>query len=376
MAGIYIHIPFCKQACYYCDFHFSTNQKSRAEVVNSIIKEIALQKDYLQQEPVNTIYFGGGTPSLLSSEELNALFESIRTHHAIAANAEITLEANPDDLSKEKLRELHSQGINRLSIGIQSFDDTILKFFHRTHNAKEAIQSVENAREAGFNNLSLDLIYAVPGQEHTQWKHNIQEALQLNPEHLSCYTLTIEDKTTFGKWSKTGKFNQVNEETAAQEFETLMHQLEIAGYEHYEISNFCKPGFHSRHNSNYWKQEKYLGLGPSAHSFNKESRQFNINNNTAYVKALEQNKLAFEKEQLSTKDKINEYILTSLRTIWGSNLRYLTDNHNYDLIAAQSAYLENIQKQGLIDISTTLLKLTRKGKLVADQIASDLFITT
>ncbi|HEY5823663.1 MAG TPA: radical SAM family heme chaperone HemW, partial [Cyclobacteriaceae bacterium] len=336
MAGIYIHIPFCKQACHYCDFHFSTNLDRREELVAALVHEIKLQANYLQHEVIDTIYFGGGTPSLLKAQEIETLLGAIHSQHSVNPKAEVTLEANPDDLKKVKLRELYSFGINRLSIGIQSFDDSILKFFNRAHNSEEAMQCIRDARHAGYQNLSLDLIYAVPGQDHNQWIKNIAKAIQLEPEHLSSYTLTIEEKTAFGKWAKTGKLKGVDEKFAAEEFEILMDELEKAGFEHYEISNFCLPGFQSKHNSNYWKQEKYLGIGPSAHSYDGDSRQFNVSNNALYQKSLNEGKVPFEVEVLSRENKINEYIFTTLRTSWGCQLDYLKESLDYDLVLNQS----------------------------------------
>ena len=376
MAGIYLHIPFCKQACHYCDFHFSTNLDQRDELVNSLVHEIELQANYLQHEAIDTIYFGGGTPSLLKATEIETLLRAIHSYHSVNPKAEITLEANPDDLKKVKIKEFYTLGINRLSIGIQSFEDTILKFFNRAHNSEEAIQCIEDARNAGYQNLSLDLIYAVPGQDHNQWIKNVEKAIQLEPEHISSYTLTIEEKTAFGKWAKTGKLKGVEEKFAAEEFEILMNHLEKAGYEHYEISNFCKPGFQSKHNSNYWKQAKYLGIGPSAHSYNGDSRQFNVSNNGAYLKAIKEDKVPFELEILSRENKINEYIFTTLRTSWGCDLSYLKESLGYDLVLNQSRYLHDLVKQGLIKLTEETVTLTHKGKFVADQIASDLFLTS
>ena len=376
MAGIYIHIPFCKQACHYCDFHFSTNLGTRHELIGALFKEIELQKNYLQNEVIDTIYFGGGTPSLLQAKEIETLLNTIYSHHSVNPKAEITLEANPDDLSKGKIQELYSLSINRLSIGIQSFEDSVLKFFNRAHHAKEAIQCVEDARKAGFRNLSLDLIYAVPGQDHIQWMKNIEKAIQLGPEHISSYTLTIEEKTAFGKWAKAGKLKSVEEKFAAEEFEILMNHLEEAGYEHYEISNFCRPGFQSKHNSNYWKQAKYLGIGPSAHSYNGDSRQFNVSNNALYQQSLKKDEVPFELETLSRENKINEYIFTTLRTSWGCDFSYLKKAFGYDLLLIQSAYLHDLTKQGLINLNQGTITLTRKGKFVADQIALDLFLSS
>ncbi|PZR33775.1 MAG: coproporphyrinogen III oxidase [Azospira oryzae] len=376
MAGLYIHIPFCKQACHYCDFHFSTNQSTRRDLIACINRELELQKDYLHQEIINTIYFGGGTPSLLSAEELNKIVESIHSIYRISEQAEITLEANPDDLSEEKLKELRLAGVNRLSIGIQSFNDAILAFFNRAHNSTEAFNSVARARAAGFDNISIDLMYAIPGQSHELWQKNMELALSLHPEHISSYTLTIEEKTAFGQWAKRGKLKGVEEEFAAHEFELLMNTMSTAGYEHYEISNFCKPGYHSKHNSNYWRQQNYLGIGPSAHSYNGVSRQFNVSNNAAYIRLLHENKIPFELETLTPENKINEFIFTTLRTSWGCNLNYLKTHLNYDLIKSQGPYLKNLQEKDLISINDERLLLTHKGKFLADQIASDLFVVS
>jgi oxygen-independent coproporphyrinogen III oxidase len=375
MAGIYLHIPFCRQACHYCDFHFSTNLTLRGNICVSLEKELIAQQNYLGQEPVNTIYFGGGTPSLLFPAEVEAILNAIRSHFNVSTAAEITLEANPDDLSKEKLSELLVIGVNRLSIGIQSFDSEILKFLNRIHTAREAIQCVEHARSVGFKNLSVDLIYAIPGQSIEQWRSNINQALALEPEHLSSYALTIEEKTAFGNWQKKGTLKAVSEESAANEFEILMDELEKAGYEHYEISNFSKPNFQSRHNSNYWKGEHYLGIGPSAHSYNGISRQFNVSNNHTYLKSISEARIPFELEILTRENKINEYLFTSLRTSWGCNLSFLKSNLQYDLMATRSSYLRDLEKRELIRVSNDNISLTKKGKLFADQIASDLFTT-
>lgn len=320
MAGLYLHIPFCAQACHYCDFHFSTNLRTRSEIVDALRKELGMQQHYLQNEPLATIYFGGGTPSLLDARELEAIFSSIREHFTVEQSAEITLEANPDDLTPQRLESFRNLGINRLSIGIQSFDDDVLKFLNRSHNSQAASQCVIRARQAGFNNISVDLIYAIPGQNDSAWTENIRQAIGLQPNHISSYSLTIEEKTVFGKWSSKGTLNAVSDDIAAVQFETLMTILEKEGFDHYEISNFARPGFQSQHNSSYWRQQKYLGIGPSAHSYNGESRQFNISNNTAYQKAIQTGKIPFEREVLTVEDRINEYLLTGLRTSWGCDL--------------------------------------------------------
>lgn len=373
VAGIYIHIPFCKQACHYCDFHFSTNQSQRTAMCKAIANELALQANYLQGKQISTIYWGGGTPSLLTEAELRIILDSIYQHFSVDENLEQTLEANPDDLTKEKLVLLRSLGFNRLSIGIQSFDDEVLKFFNRAHSAAEALKCVELAREAGFNNISIDLIYAIPGQSADDWKKTIQTALALEPEHISAYSLTIEEKTVFGNWNKKGKLKPAEENDAAIHFTTLMDMLEQHGYEHYEISNFCKPGFYSRHNSSYWKQTHYLGVGPSAHSYNSVSRQANLSNNSLYQKSIESGTVPAEIEILTRENKINEYIFTTLRTSWGCDLSYLNENHGYDL--ASNGILQKMKDQDWVIQHGTILFLTKKGKLLADQIASDLFIS-
>jgi oxygen-independent coproporphyrinogen III oxidase len=374
MAGLYIHIPFCKQACHYCDFHFSTNQKLRTQLCESIAKELKLQVSYLDGEPLETIYFGGGTPSVLSSTEIEIIFSAIHTNFIVANDAEITLEANPDDLSKEKLVELRQASFNRLSIGIQSFNDATLKFFNRAHSSKEAMECVELAYQEGFTNLSLDLIYAVPGQKPGHWQKDIEKALALKPQHISAYSLTIEEKTAFGQWKRNGKIVPVDENGSAKDFELLMDLLHASNYEHYEISNFCQPGFYSKHNSSYWKQKKYLGVGPSAHSFNGDCRQFNISNNTLYLKSIDQGDVPFEKEVLTRDNKINEYIFTSLRTQWGCDINYLEEKFDYNLKITRQ--LEGLIDQQLLNLNGSIIKLTRKGKLLADQIAVDLFIST
>ena len=374
MAGIYIHIPFCKQACHYCDFHFSTNQETRSELVQAILKEIKIQKAYLGAETIQTIYFGGGTPSLLETRELDLILESIRTSHVVIDDAEVTLEANPDDLTLSRLKELASLGINRLSIGIQSFHSEMLTFLNRVHDAGNAIKSFQQAREAGFKNISIDLIYAMPDESDIQWKEDITQAIALRPDHISCYALTIEEKTVFGRWSASGKMKPVEDETAARHLEILMDELEREGFEHYEISNFAKPGFQSKHNSSYWKQEKYLGIGPSAHSYNGSSRQFNINNNNLYLRSLKNDEAPFDKEELSQENMINEYILTTLRTQWGTDLKKIKQDFGYDLLNKNTDYLSRILENKLAILEADVLRLTRKGKLLADKISSDLFV--
>jgi oxygen-independent coproporphyrinogen III oxidase len=374
MAGIYIHIPFCKKACHYCDFHFSTQLSVKEKLVKAIVREIEIQKEYLEGEEIKTIYFGGGTPSILSSIEIYSILSCIQSNFSIDANAEVTLEANPDDLSKERLFELRAIGINRLSIGIQSFDDEVLRFLNRAHSTSKAIKSIEDARHVGFTNISLDLIYSIPNQSLANWLKNIGVAVSLLPEHISAYSLTIEEKTVFGNWLKMGKLVAVEEDPSAKQFEVLMETLESHGFEQYEISNFCKPGYKSKHNSSYWDQQNYLGVGPSAHSFNGSSRQFNVRNNSVYIESIEKNKVPFEKEILTRENKINEYIMTNIRTSKGIAGEYLKNNFRFDFGDVFKNKIESLQNQKLITELDGQHILTKKGKLVADQIALDLFL--
>jgi oxygen-independent coproporphyrinogen III oxidase len=373
MAGIYIHIPFCKQACYYCDFHFSTNQSMREELIRSISHEIDFQKEYLQGEVMDTIYFGGGTPSLLTRQELDIIFNSIYKHYRVATLPEITLEANPDDLSQQKIIALKDSGINRVSLGVQSFDDAILKFLNRAHSSKDAMESIHRLREIGISNLSIDLIHSIPGQDDRLLKQNLEKVINLAPQHVSVYSLTIEEKTVFGKWASRGQLKAMEETYSAAQFELVMDTLTTIGYQHYEISSFCMPGFESKHNSSYWQQKKYLGVGPGAHSFDGMSRQFNISNNHLYMKSLHEGKIPFEKELLTRENKINEYVFTSLRTSGGCHLSYLISNYEYDLKKINSAYIQSLVDEGYVMLSDETLFLTRQGKLLADKIASDLF---
>jgi oxygen-independent coproporphyrinogen III oxidase len=375
MAGLYIHIPFCKQACYYCDFHFSTNQSQKTELVNHIAQELEIRKDYLLGEPLETIYLGGGTPSLLSFIELEILFNAIHKHYRVEDNPEITLEANPDDLTPEKLRELAAIGVNRLSIGIQSFDEQVLRFLNRAHTAQDALQCVANARAAGISNISIDLINSIPGQGDELLKKNLAMAIALKPEHISAYSLTVEEKTVFGRWASHGKLTAMEEDLSATQFELVMNSLQEHGYQHYEISNYCLPGFESKHNTSYWQQRKYLGVGPSAHSFDGKSRQFNVSNNYAYMNALRAGKIPFERELLTPENKINEYIFTSLRTDRGCSLAYLVTQYDYDLMKMNASYIYQLTEKNLIRLFENKIVLTTAGKLLADKISSDLFVS-
>ncbi len=337
--------------------------------------ELILQKKYLDEEVLETIYLGGGTPSLLTDDELQLLLHTIYQHYAVAERVEITLEANPDDLTKQKLLDLRKAGVNRLSLGIQSFDTNILRFLNRAHNSEEAARCISLAREVGFDNLSIDLIHSIPGQDQSLLEKNIKQALSFKPEHISAYSLTVEDKTVFGHWAKQGRFTPMEETHSEFQFEWVMDTLVTNGYVHYEISNFCLPGFVSKHNTSYWQQKKYLGVGPSAHSFNGNSRQFNIHNNHQYMQALREGRLPFEREVLTRANKINEYIFTTLRTHEGCNLSYLHSHHQHDLVTHHADYIKSLLSDNRATLVNQTLVLTRSGKLVADQIASDLFIS-
>ena len=375
MAGLYIHIPFCKQACYYCDFFFSTRQEQRAELVRAISAEIAHQKNYLNGEALETIYVGGGTPSILLPEELDQILNAVHANFAVAQSPEISLEGNPDDLTKQKLDYLFKAGVNRLSIGIQSFDNTILKSLNRAHDNLMARRCVDDAKNSGFKNISIDLIYAIPARSDEEWLKDIHEAISLQSQHISSYSLTIEEKTVFGKWTKQGKMKAVDDDVAARQLALLIDNLEGENYEHYEVSNFSKPGFQSRHNSNYWRNKIYLGVGPSAHSYNGGSRQYNVSNNSMYLRSIQQEKIPATVELLTREDKINEYLLTTLRTSWGADLEILREQFSWDILYENRDYVQSLQSKGLIVIEDNSLRLTRRGRFLADKIASDLFVT-
>lgn len=375
MAGIYVHIPFCRKACHYCDFHFSTSRDRQHEMIAAICRELVIQKEYLGQQPVHTLYFGGGTPSLLTTEELTALYHTVESHYALQSGAEVTLEANPDDLSESVLSTLRNAGINRLSIGIQSFNDPILESLNRSHNARQAIDAIRRSREAGFTNISIDLMYAIPGLSMDLWEETIGTALALAPDHISAYTLTVEPQTYFGHLASRGALTETDEETAAAQMERLVDLLATAGFEQYEVSNFARPGFESRHNRGYWEHQHYLGVGPGAHSYNGLTRQWNVRNNPLYIKAISEGRVPFESETLERADHINEYLLTSLRTARGCDLERLRLDFAFDLAANRKPYLERLHSLGLATLHESTLQLTRKGRLLADKIAADLFVS-
>lgn len=376
MSGIYIHIPFCKQACHYCDFHFSTSLKKKDELVGALVKELELRKDEFRNQVIHTIYFGGGTPSLLSIEELRLLIVEVYKHYEVTANPEITLEANPDDLfdstSKSIFEQYISIGINRLSIGIQSFFEEDLKLMNRAHNAEEAQKCLEEAT-LHFDNISVDLIYGIPGLTNERWLQNIETALAFNIPHISSYALTVEPKTALDTFIKRGIIKNVDDDLAQEQFHLLIEKLESVGFIHYELSNFGKSDYFSRNNSAYWQGKPYLGVGPSAHSFDGKHRGWNIRNNTKYIKSLDENILPLEIETLSITDKYNEYVMTGLRTIWGVSIEKVEKEFG---IEYKKYLLEQSQKhilEHLLYLDDSKLLVTKKGKFLSDGIASDLF---
>ena len=378
MAGIYIHIPFCKQACHYCDFHFSTSLKKKEELIQCLANELELRKNELQNQTIETIYFGGGTPSLLTIDELLFLINTVYENFKVVENPEITLEANPDDLlavraqSRTIFENYKDIGINRLSIGIQSFFERDLKLMNRAHNSKEALECLTLATQH-FDNISIDLIYGIPGLSNDEWIENIETALSFKVPHISCYALTVEPKTALETFIKKGIIDAVDDDLAQEQFNILVDKLEASGFVNYELSNFGKPNYFSKNNSAYWQGKPYLGIGPSAHSYSGDQRRWNVSNNTKYIKAIQKNELPSESETLSETDKFNEYIMTGLRTIWGISLEKVKDdfgeNYKKQLLQQSEIYI----KEHLLYIEDDKLLTTKKGKFLSDGIASNLF---
>lgn len=372
MAGIYIHIPFCKTRCIYCDFYSTTRSELKQRYVRTLCTELKTRKEYLKGEPIETVYFGGGTPSQLTKEELTPIFQAIEETYGLEKAQEITLEANPDDLTEAYVTMLRTLPFNRISMGIQTFDDATLRLLNRRHDAAQAIAAVHRLRQAGFGNISIDLIYGLPGETDQRWERDLQQAVALNPEHISAYHLTYEEGTRLYELLQTRRISEVDEESSVRFFSTLMETLASAGYEHYEISNFCKPGMYSRHNTSYWRGIPYLGCGPSAHSFNTEAREWNTASLEKYIASIEAGTRSSETETLSETTRYNECVMTSLRTRQGISLkqveeRYGTKMRQYCMDMARP-YLES----GKLEMRDRYLRLTREGIFTSDGIISDL----
>jgi oxygen-independent coproporphyrinogen-3 oxidase len=373
MSGIYIHIPFCKKACHYCDFHFSTSLKYENEMVDAICKEIKMKQDRISGQ-VGSIYLGGGTPSILSQAALQKIFDTINRTFSVDSNAEITIETNPDDLTVSKLRELRQLPVNRFSVGIQSFFDEDLIWMNRAHQAEEAENCIKRSQDAGFENLSLDLIYGYPLLTDSKWLSNIQKTIELEVPHVSAYALTVEPKTALAHAIRNKKQTPVSDSQSAAQFVILMDHLIAAGFEHYEISNLAKPGCYAVHNTNYWRGVDYIGIGPSAHGFDGQNRYMNPANNAQYMEVLAQNKLPEIVEELSLNDRFNEYIMTSLRTMWGTDLKKIKADFGSDFLEETNHNLKAFEDKDWLIIQDDQIKLSESGKLFADHIASELFI--
>ena len=372
MAGIYLHIPFCKTRCIYCDFYSTTRSELITRYIHALCNELEMRKEYLKEEKIETVYFGGGTPSQLGEEDFQQIFKAIQKHYGLEDCREITLEANPDDLSKEYLQMLSALPFNRISMGIQTFDDATLKLLKRRHNARTATEAVRRCREAGYQNISIDLIYGLPGETKERWEKDLRQAISLNVEHISAYHLIYEEGTPLYKMLQQHSVSQVDEDSSLNFFSTLIDTLSAAGYEHYEISNFCKPGMYSRHNTSYWQGIPYLGCGPSAHSFDGDSREWNVASLNQYLSSVEQGQRLHETEQLDTRTRYNEYIITGLRTMWGISTEELKSKFGdrlWEYCSEQAKpYLEN----GKLKLHNDRLKLTKEGIFVSDGIMSDL----
>ena len=372
MAGIYIHIPFCKRRCIYCDFFSTTRSEEKPAYIHALCQELEMRKDYLEGEEIETIYLGGGTPSQLSEDELKEIFTYIYKVYSVSPDAEITLEANPDDLTPEYVAMLRQLPINRISMGIQTFQEETLKLLHRRHTAQQAIEAFKRCRKAGFQNISIDLMYGLPGETLDTWKEDLQQAIALHPEHISAYHLIYEEGTALWKLREQHQVEEADEDLSLTLFSTLIDELTTAGYQHYEISNFCLPGLHSRHNSSYWTGKKYLGCGPSAHSFNGCSRQWNVASLEKYIRDILKGKPDFEIEELDLYTRYNDFVITSIRTCWGMSLSRLRSEYGEELYCYCLRMAKPHLDEGVLEISDDVLKLTRKGIFISDGIMSDL----
>ena len=373
MSAIYIHIPFCNSKCHYCNFYSVVSTKNKFQLLKAINKELNHRKNYLNNS-VKTIYFGGGTPSIMTNDEINSILQNIYKNYNVDSNCEITFEANPDDISKEKLIALKENGVNRLSIGIQSFDNNILKSLNRKHTAEQAINSVILAKELGFKNISIDLIYGIPGLSMDIWKNSLEIFKKLNIPHLSSYFLTVEPNTALDVLIKKGKYPQLMEQDGIEHFDYLLEFCDKNNIEQYEISNFAKDGMISKHNTNYWKNNEYLGIGPSAHSFDGKSRQWNISSIKDYILSAEQEFKNIEKELLSEEDKFNEFIMLGLRTSWGINLTEIENKFGKEKLNYLISKINNYKNKHHIILKENIILLSKSGKIYADGIASYLFM--
>ncbi len=374
MAGIYIHIPFCRRRCHYCDFFKSTDLSQKIRLLEALKKELKIRAEELSSDEINTIYLGGGTPSVLELDELRDLLNTVKEYYQVAGNAEITMEANPDDLSPEMLSALRNIGYNRLSMGIQSFSYADLKLMNRRHNALQAFQSVEWAKKAGFSNISIDLIYGLPNQTIAEWEQNVRTAVGLDVQHISAYNLTYHEGTVFYQQLKKGILKELPDELSLQQFELLIRILEEVGFEHYEISNFCKPGFYSQHNSAYWKNKKYLGIGPSAHSFDLYSRRWNISSISKYLEGVEEGIPFWEAEILSEQDRYNDYIITGLRTMWGISEAYIQAGFQQKYFVHFQKIKQKYLQSGHLICTPSTVVLSPDGLFISDKIMADFMI--
>ena len=372
MAGIYIHIPFCKRRCIYCDFFSTTQSEKKPTYIHALCQELEMRKNYLEGEEIETIYLGGGTPSQLTEEELNKIFTSLYNIYKVKEDAEITLEANPDDLTPEYVSMLRRLPINRISMGIQTFQEETLKLLHRRHTARQAIEAFQRCREAGFRNISIDLMYGLPGETLDTWKEDLQQAIALHPEHISAYHLIYEEGTALWKLRDEHQVEEADEDLSVTLFKNLIDELKQAGYQHYEISNFCLPRLHSRHNSSYWTGKKYLGCGPSAHSFNGSSRQWNIASLDNYLKGIASGKPNYEIEELDLYTRYNDFVITSIRTCWGMSLSRLRSEYGEELYRYCLRMAKSHLEQGVLEIEEDTLRLTQEGIFISDGIMSDL----
>ncbi len=374
MAGIYIHVPFCRKKCHYCDFYRTTGIEKKAQFLEALKREILLRPDFLEGEAVQTIYWGGGTPSVLSPDEIAEILELLNSHFRMESGQEITLEANPDDVSASYLNHLRQAGINRLSLGIQSLDDQELKLMNRRHSAASAVSSVEEAYRAGFRDISIDLIFGIPGQTTAKWKETLHQTLQWPVNHLSAYHLTYHKGTLFDQWLKKGTIREISEEESISQFEELISMTTRAGFEQYEISNFARNNACSRHNTGYWQGKKYLGLGPSAHSYNGISRSWNVAHLERYVSAVLSGKPAITAEILSEKDRLNDYIITGIRTQWGISLPKIREEYGAEVADNITREIRRLEDRSLVQFRNGTVTLTRGGIMISDQITRDLIM--